>query len=217
MCPAKRNGPTASRMRRWPGCPVSPVRPAVLLWLAAMLAPAHGSDAPPPFEVCIDFHCDRRVTTALTAPEWQQVRALFPAPAATPAQERAAIGRAIALLEELTGRRTGTWRDRGRNNLLDGSQGQLDCIAESRNTTTFLTLLEHADLLRWHRVEHRALRRRWLVSDHWSAVIREYPGEARFAVDSWYRDNGEPPCIQPLAEWRTGRYPQACAAHEPET
>jgi hypothetical protein len=183
---------------------------ATLLWLPAPVSPADGTGTPPPFHVCTDFHCDRTVATSLTAAQWRQVRALFHTPAPTPAQERAAIRRAIALLEELTGQSTGNWRDRGRNYLLDGRQGQLDCIAESRNTTTFLHLLERAGLLRRHRVEQRALRRRWLVSDHWSAVIREYPGEARFAVDSWFRDNGEPPCIQPLDEWRTGHTPAAC-------
>jgi hypothetical protein len=189
----------------------------VLLWLGTTLSPVHGDDAPPPFQVCTDFHCDRTVPATLTAAQWQQVRALFRAPSNTPAQERAAIRGAIALLEELTGRSTGTWRDRGRNDLLDGRRGQLDCIAESKNTTTYLRLLERAGLLRWHRVEHRALRRRWLVSNHWSAVIREYPGEARFAVDSWYRDNGDPPCIQPLAQWRKGHYPAACAERDAES
>jgi hypothetical protein len=169
-----------------------------------------GREAPPAFSTCTDFHCDVTAPVRLTGAQWRQVSGLFRSPG-TPAGEREAIRRAVARLETLTGETTGTWRDRGRNDLLHGRAGQLDCIAESRNTTTYLRLLERAGLLHWHSVEDRALRRRWLVSDHWTAVIREREGGRRFAVDSWYRDNGEPPCIQPLADWRDGTYPATCS------
>lgn len=211
MSPAGRNGLAASSVRHHhpPGTLAAPL--AALLWLGVILPYARSDATPPPFPVCTDFHCDRTVTTVLGDGQWQQVRTLFSMPAATPAQERTFIRGAVALLEELTGQSTGNWRDRSRNYLLDGHRNQLDCIAESRNTDTFLRLLEHAGLLRWYSVDERVMRRRWLVSEHWTAVIREHDSGSEFAVDSWHRDNGEPPCIQPLAEWRTGHYLAACA------
>ena len=52
------------------------------------------------------------------------------------------------------------------------------------------------------------------VSNAGSRTISEIDTEARFAVDSWYRDNGEMPFIQPIADWRRKRdFP---AAYNPE-
>jgi len=142
----------------------------------------------------------------LTASQWRKVRTLF-AEDTSPRQEREAIGRAIALMEREVGAITGTWRDLGGNVRGAGQEGQLDCIAESRNTTTYLQLLSDDGLLKWHQVEARAMRNPWLLDVHWSAVIRERTGGARFAVDSWFLDNGQPPYIQPLEGWLNGESP----------
>jgi len=204
------------RSRPSDGGRVRRCRPTVALLLPVIAAlPAYGLDAPPPFSVCVDFHCRTTAQVALSGAQWQRVGARFQS-LATAGAEREAIRRAIALLETLAGRVAGTWRDKGRNVLVDGREGQLDCIAESRNTTTFLRLLENAGLLHWHSVEHRVRRRRWLVSEHWTAVIREHASGRLFSVDSWYLDNGQPPCIQPLADWRDARYPATCAVRAEE-
>jgi hypothetical protein len=176
------------------------------LWLAGLLADSQAT--PLPFPVCTAFHCATTEQVTLPQDQWRQVDALFQTHT-SPEQERAEIRRAIALLERLVGSITGTWRDKAGNFLLSGRQGQLDCIAESRNTTTYLRLIESAGLLRWHSVEERVMRRRWLVSDHWSAVIRDRTSGTRYAVDSWYLDNGEPPYIQLLDDWRSGIHPKA--------
>jgi hypothetical protein len=44
---------------------------------------------------------------------------------------------------------------------------------------------------------------------HYSAVIEELAdGEAaRFVVDSWFVDNGQPAVILPLDEWKKGAGP----------
>ena len=86
-----------------------------------------------------------------------------------------------------------------------GQPGQLDCISESRNTTTYLRLLEAEGLLQWHTVEERQVRHPLIFNVHWSAVIRERTSGERFAVDSWFLDNGKPPFIQPLEDWLSGR------------
>lgn len=181
------------------GCAAYPT--VALLLLACMSA--NGQAAQHTFPVCTDFHCDISVEITLTPYQWQQVDTLFQRPA-SPKQEREQIRRAIALLERLVGGISGTWRDKARNSNLDSTKGQLDCIAESLNTTAFLREIESAGLLRWHSVEDRAMRRRWLVSDHWSAVIRDQTSGMTYAVDSWYLDNGELPYIQILQDWRDG-------------
>lgn len=160
--------------------------------------------APAPFFSCTDYHCDEGQTVSLTDQQWQTIRQLFLEPAATPAQEREQIRRAIATLETEVGAITGSWRDLGENVAGAGLPGQLDCISESRNTTTYLNLLAADKLLKWHTVEDRAVRT-LIIFSHWSAVIKEHNDGERYVVDSWFLDNGKPPYIQTLADWKSRR------------
>ena len=80
----------------------------------------------------------------------------------------------------------------------------MDCIDESTNTFQYLLALEELELLKWHRVDQKQRRIIWLAT-HWTATITEIESNVSFAVDSWYRDNGELPYIQPLADWRRKR------------
>ncbi len=160
--------------------------------------------APAPFFSCTDYHCDEGQTVRLSDRQWQSVRTLFSEPATSPEDEREQIRAAIAMLESEVGRITGTWRDLGKNAAGAGQPGQLDCISESKNTTTYLRLLETDELLKWHTVEEREVRT-LLVFSHWSAVIRDLQSDQRYVVDSWFLDNGEPPYIQTLADWKSRR------------
>ena len=153
---------------------------------------------------CTDFHCDREREVQLTTRQWQNIRTLFTG-TVSPGQERNRLRQAIALLEVYAGNITGTWRDLPRNITGEGPQGQLDCISESKNTTTYLALLHNNGLLRWHDIEERQVRHTFVFNAHWSAVIRDRISGKRYAVDSWFRGNGYPPYIQPLQEWKSGR------------
>lgn len=159
---------------------------------------------PAPFFSCTDYHCDEGETVTLGDRQWRQVVSLF-SPTASPAEERQQIRRAIALLETEVGEITGTWRDLAKNAAGAGQPGQLDCISESKNTTTYLKLLSNHGLIRLHAVEDRELRHPWILDVHWSAVIRDRSTGMRYAVDSWFLDNGQLPFIQPLDEWLAGR------------
>jgi hypothetical protein len=159
---------------------------------------------PAPFFSCTDYHCDQGETVTLSEEQWHRVVSLLPA-AETPAEERQQIRRAIALLETEVGAITGTWRDLAKNVAGAGLPGQLDCISESKNTTTYLQLLSRHGLLRWHEVEERRSRQPWILNVHWSAVIRDLDTGRQYAVDSWFLDNGELPFIQPLEQWMAGR------------
>ena len=160
--------------------------------------------APPPFFSCTDYHCDEGEQVTLSEEQWRQVVSLFPTTEA-PADEREQIRRAIALLESQVGKTTGTWRDLAKNVAGAGQPGQLDCISESKNTTTYLQLLSKQGLIQWHEVEDRKLRHPWILDLHWTAVIRDRNTGKRYAVDSWFLDNGQQPFIQPLDEWLSGR------------
>ena len=176
-----------------------------LLYLTCMYPPAvTPAPAPPPFYSCTDYHCDEGETVSLSTQQWSQVQVFF-ASVRTPAEERQQIRKAIALLELQVGGITGTSRDLAKNVTGAGQPGQLDCISESKNTTTYLQLLNNAGLLQWHTVEERELRHPWILDLHWAAIIRDKSTDQRYAVDSWFLDNGQPPYIQPLDLWLSGR------------
>ena len=175
---------------------------ALLLLCAVAASPGAGA-ASRTFFSCTDYHCDAGREVTLRDWQWQRVRALF-AGNRTARAERDSIRRAIALLEDMVGAMTGTWRDLAGNVAGAGQAGQLDCISESRNTTTYLRLLSEDGLLEWHAVEARRARHTMIFNTHWTAVIRERGSGDRYAVDSWFLDNGQPPAIQPLDAWLEG-------------
>ncbi len=156
--------------------------------------------------VCVDYGCDLEHPIHLSRDEWQSIGSLFDE-ARSAADERAAVKMAVGRLEQIAGLQAGTQGDLPENSGGHGGRGQLDCIAESINTSRYLQMLEHASLLRWHRVKERAKRHRYIFSTHWSAVLeRPDTGEA-FAVDSWYGRNGDPALVIPLEQWRQGVRP----------
>jgi hypothetical protein len=93
------------------------------------------------------------------------------------------------------------------------SGNQLDCVDESTNSTTYLRMMERDGLLRYHRVGSRAARARsggFIIGwPHFTAVIEEIASGEKWAVDSWFRNNGEPPEVVPLSLWRTGWEPES--------
>ncbi|MEW6352889.1 MAG: hypothetical protein AB1469_01125 [Pseudomonadota bacterium] len=174
-----------------------------LITLAALgaLLPAWAHAAPPAFPVCYNYGCSMRQDVTLSVAQWQEIRDVFTPPAASAQQERELVRRAVAKLEILTGAQTGAWRDRGGNAAGSGEPGQMDCIDESTNTTTYLTLLQQDGLLTWHDIGARARRSKWVLDVHWTAVLREKAGGRQYAVDSWFLDNGLPPYVQKLEDW----------------
>jgi hypothetical protein len=154
---------------------------------------------------CTDYHCDIIVPVTLDHRERTQIEQLF-MNIKTPAEERERIARAIGMFERLVGPKNGTNDDLGKNPPdapYSPRGGQLDCISESTNSTTYLKQLETAGLLKWHSVGERTVRRHWLFAIHWTAVITDREG-VQYAVDSWYGDNGEPAIVLPLQAWYKG-------------
>ena len=162
---------------------------------------------PARFNICYGHGCTSLAPVKLSAEQWEQVRRVFAQPAATPAEEREQIGAAVALLETIVGALTGTAGDKGGNLKGLGLYGQMDCIDESTNTTNYLYMLQHDGLMRWHTVADRSTRWSLFTWPHTTAVIRERDSAERWAVDSWFLDNGEPPFVLPLQTWKRGWTP----------
>ncbi|MCP3866933.1 MAG: hypothetical protein GY703_02315 [Gammaproteobacteria bacterium] len=86
----------------------------------------------------------------------------------------------------------------------------MDCIDESTNTTNYLAMMQKDRLLKWHRLEDRSTRGFFIFGmPHTTAVINDRSTGLMWAVDSWFHDNGVPPEILPLDQWRGGWEPES--------
>ena len=153
---------------------------------------------------CYDFGCKSTRSVEFSQAEWARIRNVFNPPALSAWLEKQQIRQAIALMEQYSGAKTGTYQDKAGNYGGEDLPFQQDCIDESTNTYQYLLALEHRALLNWHQVAEKKRRIVWFAT-HWSAVIRENATQQLYAVDSWYRDNGEPPYIQRLEDWQRKR------------
>lgn len=151
--------------------------------------------------VCFDYGCKRTSRVKLTNLEWNKLSQLFAQPFPNSQAERQAIAKAVALMEQLTGQYIGTTDDKAENTG-SGEPGQMDCIDESTNTTTYLRLFDYRGWLKWHEVQNRVMRSHFIFDVHWTAVIKDRSSKQLYAVDSWFRENGKPPIILELSDWK---------------
>lgn len=163
--------------------------------------------------ICHGFGCRYQESISVSDREWSQIKAFFREPAETPAEEREQIRKASGWFEVIAGRYTPIHLDRGKNDRLkaekvksgksehvESTVGQMDCIDESRNMTTYLTVMEQAGLFQHHRVVERALRRS-AFDQHYAGQIEEIETGERWVVDSWFYDYGSLPYVEKAEEW----------------
>lgn len=162
-------------------------------------------------EICFGGGCAESRIIALTPREWQQVEAIFNSPtpsSLTPETERKNIAQAIGLLERLIGEKTNTSSDRAGTFNNSDYPGQLDCNDEAINTTTYLRLMQQQGLIKLHAVEDLRTRNFFFTGwPHTTAVMHEATSGNRFAVDSWFYDNGKPATIVPFDVWKADYMP----------
>ena len=162
------------------------------------------------FVICNQVSCEETVSVQLNENNWKNVRSIFQPPATDSESERTQIAKAIASLEQLVADQAGTFDDQPRNRGTFRGTRQLDCVAETTNTTIYLLLLRDEGLLRWHSVgypQHRGLAN--LQFPHNTAVLIEKDTKTLFAVDAYFHANGQPPEIVPLASWVDGYDPDS--------
>lgn len=164
---------------------------------------------PDNLSLCIDFGCRTVRQSRITAEELQRITALFQPEAETAEQERHKIAQAIALLETQQGQKLGTANDLAKNDFSFSGDNQLDCIAETSNTSVYLLLLADMQLLKFHQPTGRAHRGPITLNmPHNSATIKELSSGNAYVVDSWYTANGELPWVTSVEHWLTGAAPE---------
>lgn len=179
----------------------------LLLWLLVLSAAVLAGER---VAVCHGYGCPQQDEVVFSLARLGQLaRRLAQAPDA--ASERQILAGAVGDLYRWAGEQSEIRNDRG-GNYADGSvPGRMDCLDHSTTTTRFLQLLMRRGALRYHRVL-APVSRAWLglVENHWAAqieVLDAVDGDARYVVDSWFVDNGEPAVILPLEEWKKGAGP----------
>lgn len=184
-----------------------------------LVAYADPHPTPESFRVCHGYGCKLQTHVSLSKVEWQRVRAAFEPRLRTASGEQRQIAAAIAVIEAEVGQRTGTAVHQ-RREPNGGDPTQLDCIDESVNTWTYLTMLADDGLLNMYRVDTIEHGGSLLSLDmRNTAVIELEATGTRYAVDPWLVDAGAPPPIFPLSIWLASWPPQipssAAAPQEP--
>ena len=184
---------------------------ALLLFVATFLAAPVFADEE--FPICFNYGCAAEQTTVFSEQQLEWLHDIMSI-ADNAEQERALISLTLGRLYLWAGGQTPVVADRGGNLADDGQPGSMDCIDHSTTTTRFLLMMERHGALRFHRVLEVA--KRGVIWQHLSAQIEEIGPDLmhaetehirRYAVDSWYVDNGQPAIVLPIDEWKDGGGP----------
>jgi hypothetical protein len=170
---------------------------------------------PAQFSICHGNSCRLRTEVSLSTEEWTQIGTLFDPVPADALAERRQIARAIGLLETFTGRQADTVDDAPGMGVHWNPDGQLDCIDEATNSTTYLRMMAADHLIRFHEIglpANRFVITAWGPSN--TATIREIASGKTYAVESYFRSNGEPAYVLPLDIWTAGWVPEDGAPPE---
>lgn len=160
--------------------------------------------------ICFNYGCLAEAEVVFTEAQLSEVAASL-GRAGSAVAERALLGQVMGQLYRWAGTQSPISADRPGDFLDDGAYGAMDCIDHAESTTRLLRLLEGRGMLRFHAVEPIRRRTRWVVTQHFSAVVRENveapQAGARFVVDTWFGEHGDPAVVLPLEDWLDGEGP----------
>jgi hypothetical protein len=162
------------------------------------------------FGVCSGYGCKNYQKTGLSDAQWQDIESIFNVNTISAEGEREMIARAIALIEQMVGPKTGTDNDKAQATIINlNTEGQMDCIDEAFNTSTYLYLLRQDGLIKLHTLG-KPIRRNFNVLSypHSTASIHEISTNEHFTVDSWFHQNGALAEIIPAKTWMGPWYPE---------
>ena len=160
------------------------------------------------FEICQGGGCAQDDKVSLAPTDWQPVAALFLPVPANAQTERKQIALAIGMLEEIVGKKIGTSGDLAGTFDSGNLGGQQDCNDEAINSTTYMRLLKANGLMQFHEIEDTRTRNFFFTGwPHTTAVVHELATNDRFAVDSWFYDNGHAATIVPFGVWKANYKP----------
>ncbi|MGH1398410.1 MAG: hypothetical protein ACRBCT_04270 [Alphaproteobacteria bacterium] len=183
-------------------CAVQPTTLETYLSKRSLSLPEKGS-----FQTCRHYGCQIIDTITPTKKEWRSIEKPFKKRIKSAQAERQAIAQSIATFETVTGNYNGTHADQWGTFQKTGHDQQ-DCVDESINTSIYLTILANRNRLKFHTVNIPQSRVPFMKWPHQTATITQIDTNEKFAVDSWFHDNGHAPEIIPFEEWKKGWKPK---------
>ena len=155
--------------------------------------------------ICHGFGCHLKTSVGFSAADFATFARILAKGQASPAAERQAIRSAVAWAEKRVAPTVGSEDDVGGLDIWNaGERGQMDCLDEATNTTSYLLVAEQRGLLRHHTVARPVSRGFFLDGryPHATAVVVENGSGQAYAVDSWPHGNGVEPNVMTLETWQ---------------
>jgi len=180
--------------------------------LPPLLLAAGCAQAAQEVAVCYNYGCLTESRIAYSESQLAAIGGLL-AGAQDAERERSVLALAVGLLYAWAGQVSPIAADRGGDYADDAVYGRMDCIDHATSTTRLLQMIEARGWLRFHRVLDSQRRAPFIVNQHFSAVVEqtvpppETEGAGRYAIDSWFYDNGMPAVVLPLDDWLKGAGP----------
>ena len=159
--------------------------------------------------ICYNWACSTRQYITFTAADMDEVRqhmALCPGDGLHDRIQRVRIG--IWQMEALAQKyQSLLGNDKAINDYDHADEGRMDCIDNASNTTNFLHVLRDLKLIPEWAIRTQEVRDMFSLDVHWTAVVVDKGSSRQWAVDSWFRGNGNLPFVMPLAAWQRKEIP----------
>ena len=169
------------------------------------------------FTHCYNYGCSKRETLGLPIETKTKIDRLFLTPSKSNEEEQSKIIQSLKIFEKDIGEIVGTKNDkRGTFRLYqddspEAKSHQQDCVDESTNTTTYLSLLNQMGYLTFYSPAFPKTRQPFIGGGNWwhqTATIKDNQTGDFYAVDTWFEDNGVAGYIVPLDKWKSGWKPK---------
>ncbi|MEH2510909.1 hypothetical protein V1291_002263 [Nitrobacteraceae bacterium AZCC 1564] len=170
------------------------------LYTSVSINPPNASE----MTVCYGFVCRRRALLDFTTSDRKQLTQILAAGKASATAERAAIQKAVIWFDHRVGPMIGTNKRVARADIRTGADaGNFDCWDSTRNTSSFLLVLQEWGLLKHHTVGNPRYRGNLLTLQlpHNTAVIVEKESGIEWSVDMWTTKYLQPPEVMLVEKW----------------
>lgn len=156
--------------------------------------------------VCSAYGCRTQTPFRFSPTDIADVRKIMTKGSASPATEREATKKALALMGSRADKAVGTDGDRPGDDMMgNGDPGQMDCVDVATNLTSYMMIMERHKLFQHHAVGSmyvkEDIRRGWDGWTHYAGTLVENTSKQKYAVDGWLLASGKPPEIVEVERW----------------
>jgi len=156
--------------------------------------------------VCSAYGCRTQTPFRFSPSDIADVRKIMAKGSASPAAEREATKKALALMGSRADKAVGTDGDRPGDDMMgNGDPGQMDCVDVATNLTSYMMIMERHKLFQHHVVGSmyvkEDIRRGWDGWTHYAGTLVENTTKQKYAVDGWLLASGKPPEIVEVERW----------------